>query len=117
MIKPIFATTFVAALAFGSVLGPVEAFARSGSGHQIGAHSFNHAVPGHHRHANRFIRPFRRGVLFGPRYYYDHEPSDDVAPPSPGEKPVAETRRSCEPQNYTVPTSGGGESQVTIIRC
>jgi hypothetical protein len=98
-------------LGMGSVLAPVEVSAKSAGVHQSAHHPIKVAPTRHHRNVNRFI-------WFGSRYYgpYDYGQADDVAPP-PREKPVTENRRGCEPQTYSVPSSEGGESQVTILRC
>jgi hypothetical protein len=75
-------------------------------------------------HGN-FHRHHRTNRFYAPYYYYGYpngyDYSTDNPPPAvtkaPAEKPVAETRRGCEPQTYSVPGADGGESQVTILRC
>ena len=109
---------FFAVLVLGTcaIFAAVDAFARSSSGHQSGAHSFAQTRPLHRSVPHR-IFPFRRTLILGSGYYQPgYGPADDLGPP-PSEHAAVEKRRECEPKSYTVPNANGGESQVTIIRC
>lgn len=88
----------------------------AGAANSRGGHSANptgHAAPYRHHRAHRFYS-------YAPYYYgYGYDYGADVAPPpAPAAKPAAvEVRRGCESQTYSVPSSSGGESQVTVLRC
>ena len=102
-------------LALGIALVPVGVSAKSTGVHQFTHHPIHAGPKRHHRRQNRVI-------LFAPPYYaYDDYGYAETAPPPPPspphEKSVSENRHGCESQTYTVPTSTGGESQVTVIRC
>jgi hypothetical protein len=101
------------ALILATVLAPggSVADARSGAGN-----SANHVVFRNHR--------FHRFYRYAPYYYgYGYDDYDVPPPPAPAiakapaEKSTAEIRRGCEPQTYSVPSSSGGESKVTVLRC
>ena len=115
MIKPVIGSCFFALVGVGCVLAPVDVAARS-NGSRASAHAPTQSSPNwHHRRTNRFL-PY--GYSYYPPYpYYDSGESDSTAPPQPKEKPVAETRRECEPKTYSVPTETGGESKITVVRC
>ena len=113
MIKPAIITSFFALVGIGCMLAPVGVAARS-----IGSHVSVHAPSQkgqvwHHRKANRFM-PY--GYSYSRPYPYSDSDDDDALSPSK-QKPVAEARRGCEPQSYSVPATSGGESKVTILRC
>ena len=115
MIKPVIVAGFFTLLGVGCMLAPVGVAAKSGGPHAVAHAPFPSAQNWHHRRTNRFI-PY--GYSYYPPYpYYDSGESDYAAPPPPKEKPVAETRRECEPKTYSVPSETGAESKVTIVRC
>ena len=118
MIRPAIIASFLILLGIGLLLVPAGAPANAAGVHQFGnrpSHQHQATPRRHHRHFNRY-------VPWVPGYYgsYDYGVADTASPPpppAPREKPVAETRRECEPKTYTVPAADGGESQVTVIRC
>ena len=61
-----------------------------------------------HRH---FVAAGSQGDAF--RYSRGHEPLT-VAPE---EQPVKAPRSSCSTQTYKVPSEGGGEASITMVRC
>jgi hypothetical protein len=111
-----------ALLTFGAFILPDAAIARAAGGHSMGAPG--HAVAPFRHHRPRRVYPYLP-YYGGYGYGYDYEPeiyAPASAPPPPAansaaEKPAVESRRGCEPQNYTVPSASGGESQVTVLRC
>ena len=118
MKKAMFAIGIAAVLVSGTVLVPADVYARSNSGHAMGAgRSFQAGVSRSFGHARRSFYPHRGVIFLAPRYYeYGYVPTEEVAPP-PIEHAAPEKRRTCEPQIYTVPSASGGESQITVIRC
>lgn len=117
MIRAMIAGSFVVVLALGSTLAPVAVFANPAGGHS--ASPTSHVRSFRHDRAHRFAPyvPYYYGYGYG----YDTG-ADYAAPPPPpakpvAEKPVTESRRGCEPQTYSVPSSEGGESKITILRC
>jgi hypothetical protein len=109
MIKPEIMIGFFAMVGVGCVLAPVGVSARSSGAHASAHHSSPAPVLHHRKH--------RRFFVWGSSYYpYGSSGDENYAPP-PVEKPVAQVRRGCEPQSYSVPSADGGESKVTIVRC
>ena len=114
MIKPAIIAGFLALLGVGCVLAPVAVSARSVGSHAAAHPPSSAAQAMHHR--------FNKRTGFWGYYPYgsygSYGDGSYAAPPPPStEKPVAENRRDCEPQIYSVPSSDGGESKVTIVRC
>jgi hypothetical protein len=75
----------------------------------------NHgALFAHFRH-RRFVAAVSPAVTWGeaPRYNGDHDPSTV----GPGEQPVKPPRSSCSTQTYKVPSEGGGEASINMVRC
>lgn len=115
MIKSAIATGILTIFGIGCMLAPAAVSARSVGSHAAAHAPTQNAASWHHRRANRFI-PF--GYTYYPSYpYFDSGQTDNAAPLLPKEKPVAETRRECEPKTYSVPSESGGDSKVTIVRC
>lgn len=111
MIKPLVMAGALALLAIAGMSAPYG-IAVLAAGAHMSAHAPSHAPPVfHHRKSNRLF------WSYGYYPYGSYGDADATPPPPPSEKPVAETRRECEPKSYSVPSSSGGESQVTIIRC
>lgn len=107
-----------AAAALGSMLVSVDVAANPRGGQSMNSASHGNR---HHR-VHRFYSyvPYYYGYGYG---YGSGYVVDDAPPPAPSaakpvaEKPAAESKRGCEPQTYSVPAAGGGESQVTVLRC
>jgi hypothetical protein len=107
IIKPAIMIGLFAMVGVGCVLAPVGVSARSNGAHASAHPSSPTSVSRHHH---------RRFFVGGSRYYPYGSTTDESYPP-PAEKPVAQVRRGCEPQSYSVPSADGGESNVTIVRC
>ena len=75
----------------------------------------NHGAPFAHFRHRRFVAAGSPAVAWGdaPRYSGDHDPSTV----GPDEQPVKPPRSSCSTQTYKVPSEGGGEASIKMVRC
>ena len=75
----------------------------------------NHGAPFAHFRHRRFVAAGSRAVAWGdaPRYSGDDDPSTV----GPDEQPVKPLRSSCSTQTYKVPSEGGGEASIKMVRC
>ena len=75
----------------------------------------NHGAPFAHFRHRRFVAAGSPAVAWGdaPRYSGDHDPSTV----GPDEQPVKPPRSSCSTQTYKVPSEGGGEASINMVRC
>jgi hypothetical protein len=75
----------------------------------------NHGAPFAHFRHRRFVAAGSPAVVWGdaPRYSGD----DDPSPVRPDEQPVKPLRSSCSTQTYKVPSEGGGEASIKMVRC
>jgi hypothetical protein len=74
-----------------------------------------HAAPTAHSRHPRFVAAGSPEVAWGdaPRDRGDHDPSTV----KPDEQPVKPPRSSCSTQTYKVPSEGGGEASINMVRC
>jgi len=74
-----------------------------------------HAAPTAHSRHSRFVAAGSPEVAWGdaPRDRGDHDPSTV----KPDEQPVKPPRSSCSTQTYKVPSEGGGEASINMVRC
>jgi hypothetical protein len=75
----------------------------------------NYGAPFAHFRHRRFVAAGSPAVAWGdaPRYSGDHDPSTV----GPDEQPVKPLRSSCSTQTYKVPSEGGGEASIKMVRC
>ena len=75
----------------------------------------NHDAPLAHFRHHRFVAAGSPAVAWGdaPRYSGDDDPSTV----GPDEQPVKPLRSSCSTQTYKVPSEGGGEASIKMVRC
>jgi hypothetical protein len=75
----------------------------------------NHDAPFAHSRHPRFVAAGSPEVAWGdaPRDRGDHDPSTV----KPDEQPVKPPRSSCSTQTYKVPSEGGGEASINMVRC
>src|SRR5262249_21065885 len=75
----------------------------------------NHGAPFAHFRHRRFVAAGSPAVARGEagRYSGDHDPSTV----GPDEQPVKPPRSSCSTQTYKVPSEGGGEASIKMVRC
>jgi len=75
----------------------------------------NHGAPFAHFRHRRFVAAGSPAVAWGdaPRYSGD----DDPSPVRADEQPVKPLRSSCSTQTYKVPSEGGGEASIKMVRC
>ena len=74
-----------------------------------------HAAPTAHSRHPRFVAAGSPEVAWGdaPRDRGDHDPSTVRL----DEQPVKPPRSSCSTQTYKVPSEGGGEASINMVRC
>jgi hypothetical protein len=74
-----------------------------------------HDVPVAHFQPRRVVAAGSPAVALGdaPRDRGDHDPSTV----RPNEQPVKPLRSSCSTQTYKVPSEGGGEASIKMVRC
>ena len=74
-----------------------------------------HAAPTAHSRHPRLVAAGSPAVALGdaPRDRGDHDPSTV----RPDEPPVKPPRSSCSTQTYKVPSEGGGEASINMVRC
>src|SRR5215467_852786 len=74
-----------------------------------------HAAPTAHSRHPRFVAAGAPEVAWGdaPGDRGDHDPSTV----RPDEQPVKPPRSSCSTQTYKVPSEGGGEASINMVRC
>ena len=74
-----------------------------------------HAAPTAHSRHPRFVAAGSPEVASGdaPQDRGDHDPSTV----RPDEQPVKPPRSSCSTQTYKVPSEGGGEASINMVRC
>jgi hypothetical protein len=74
-----------------------------------------HAAPTAHSRHPRFVAAGSPEVAWGdaPRDRGDHDPSTA----RPDEQPVKPPRSGCSTQTYKVPSEGGGEASIKMVRC
>src|SRR5262245_3605493 len=74
-----------------------------------------HDVPVAHFQPRRVVSAGSPAVALGdaPRDRGDHDPSTV----RPDEQPVKPPRSSCSTQTYKVPSEGGGEASINMVRC
>jgi len=75
----------------------------------------NHGASFAHFRHRRFAAAGLPAVARGdaPRYRSDYDPSTV----GPDEQPVKPPRSSCSTQTYKVPSEGGGEASINMVRC
>jgi hypothetical protein len=76
-----------------------------------------HAAPTAHSRHPRFVAAGSPEVASGDAFRDrgDHDPSTAVV--RPDEQPVKPPRSSCSTQTYKVPSEGGGEASINMVRC
>ena len=74
-----------------------------------------HAAPTAHSRHPRFVAAGSPEVVLGdaPQDRGDHDPSTV----RPDEQPAKPPRSSCSTQTYKVPSEGGGEASINMVRC
>jgi hypothetical protein len=74
-----------------------------------------HDAPSAHFPHRRFVAAASPAGVWddAPRYSGDHDPSTV----GPDEQPVKPPRSSCSTQTYKVPSEGGGEASIKMVRC
>jgi hypothetical protein len=75
----------------------------------------DHGAPFAHLRHRRFVAAGSPAVASddAPRYSGDDDPSTV----GPDEQPVKPLRSSCSTQTYKVPSEGGGEASINMVRC
>jgi hypothetical protein len=94
---------------------PLSLPSRAESAPNSAATARTHAAPPAHSRHPRFVAAGAPEVAWGdaPRDRDDHDPSTV----RPDEQPVKPPRSSCSTQTYKVPSEGGGEASIKMVRC